>query len=213
MNTILEKIKTAQSLFREKLETIQKSGGISKEQYVRFLTMQYHLTKGVQKPFYQIAQQSPIGRKKGLRSWLIGFAQEEEFHFEIAKADLKELGQIPGEMPLDTYLWWKYFDSIIETKPFIRLGATCILENISDGSADVLDALIKKSDFLNPKNLRFLIIHRHGPNLAHGQAIVQALSEADLNAEEIADVIHGCEVATVLYLRMAHWIVTGENLK
>ena len=159
-----------------------------------------------------IASNSKVGRKKGLRKFLINFAQEEEFHFEIAKADLKELGQEPGKMPFDTELWWLYFTSIIETRPFVRLGATCILENISDGSSEILDQMIKESGYLNPKNLRFLIIHRHGPNLAHGDQIIEALEQADLTEEELEDVAHGAQVATTMYMRFAHWIATGQNL-
>lgn len=213
MTDIQTKIKEAQQLFRNKLKSMESDGGLTKERYSRFLTMQYHLTKGVQRPFFQIAQLNSIGRKKGLRKWLIQFAQEEEFHFEIAKADLAALGEVPQEIPLDTYLWWKYFDSIIETHPFIRLGATCILENIADGAGDVLDQLIGQSHFLTPKSLRFLTIHRHGPNLNHGNAILNALTEADLNSEEARDVLKGADIATTFYMRMSHWILTGQDLK
>lgn len=212
MKQIHELVQIAQTKFKNKLTEMHKDGGLTKERYTRFLTMQYHLTKGVQKHFMAIAANSKTARKKGLRKFLVNFAQEEEFHYEIAKADLKELGQEPGPMPFDTQVWWLYFGSLIETRPFVRLGATCILENIADGSSEILDQMIKESDFLNPKNLRFLIIHRHGPNLAHGDQILEALEQAELTEEELADVIHGAEVGTMLYMRFAHWIATGHNL-
>lgn len=213
MKDVTAQMEKAQKLFREKLQEMQNNGGLTKERYTRFLSMQYHLTKGVQKHFMAIAANSLTARKKNLRKWLINFAQEEEFHFEIAKADLKDLGLEPLSIPFDTQLWWNYFDSIIQTRPFIRLGATCILENIADGSADVLDGMIKTSDFLTPKNLRFLTIHRHGPNLAHGDQILEALSTAELSEEELQDVLLGAQRATIFYMRFAHWIVTGEELK
>ncbi len=209
----LEKIKEAQDLFRQKLITMHADGGLTKERYIRFLSMQYHLTKGVQKHFMAIAANSLTGKKRGLRKWLINFAQEEEFHFEIAKADLRELGSEPLGIPFDTQLWWNYFDKVIESRPFIRLGATCVLENIADGSSEILDQMIAQSGYLNPKNLRFLIIHRHGPNLAHGDQILQALSEADLSEQEQADVLDGIDKATTFYMRFAHWIVTGRELR
>lgn len=213
MKQVIAQMKEAQELFRSKLEAMKENGGLTKERYIRFLSMQYHLTKGVQKHFMAVAANSVTAKKRNLRKFLINFAQEEEFHFEIAKADLKDLGQEPLPIPFDTQLWWNYFDSVIQTKPFIRLGATCILENIADGSADVLDEMIKTSSFLGPKNLRFLTIHRHGPNLAHGDQIIEALTEADLSEEETADVLLGAQRATVFYMRFAHWIVTGEELK
>ncbi|MES3036643.1 MAG: hypothetical protein V4736_01935 [Bdellovibrionota bacterium] len=180
---------------------------------IRFLSMQYHLTKGVQKHFMTIAAQSSIAKKRGLRKWLLQFAQEEEFHFEIAKSDLKDLGTEPLQFPFDTKLWWLYFDSVIEERPFVRLGATCILENISEGSDDILDDIIKKSTFLTPKNLKFLIIHRHGPNLAHGDQIIEALNNADLTSTEKSDLLEGAELATVMYMRAVYWIITGNLLK
>lgn len=212
MNEIKNLVFHAQDRFKQKLIEMNSQGGLTKERYCRFLTMQYHLTKGVQKHFMAIAANSVTARKKGLRKFLIQFAQEEEFHFEIAKADLKELGQEPGQIPFDTQVWWLYFGSVIETRPFVRLGATCILENIADGSSDILDLMIKESGFLNPKNLRFLTIHRHGPNLAHGDQILEALEQSDLTKDELADVKHGAEIATTMYMRFAHWIATGQNL-
>lgn len=213
MNELNELVKIAQNLFKLKLEDMEKENGLTRERYIRFLSMQYHLTKGVQKHFMAIAANPLTAQKRELRKWLINFAQEEEFHYEIAKADLKELGTTPLDCPFDTKLWWLYFDSVINNNPLIRLGATCILENISDGSSDVLDRMIKASDFLNPKNLRFLIIHRHGPNLAHGDQILKALEAAQLNETEMHDAISGAKTATVLYMRFAHWIITGEELK
>lgn len=213
INEIHTKIKTAQEMFRQRLVDMGKDGGLTKERYSRFLSMQYHLTKGVQKHFMGIAALSLVAKKKGLRKWLLQFAQEEEFHFEIAKNDLKNLGMEPLACPFDTKLWWLFFDSIIQERPFIRLGATCILENISEGSADILDEMIKTSSFLTPQNLKFLIIHRHGPNLAHGDQILEALENANLTDEEWQDVLAGTEFATTFYMRFAHWIVTGHELR
>jgi hypothetical protein len=213
MKSVYDAVKIAQDLFRDKVETMAVSGGLTRERYKRFLSMQYHLTKGVQTHFMAIAANSIMAKKKDLRKWLINFAQEEEFHFEIAKADLKELDSEPLPIPFDTQLWWAYFNSIIQAKPFIRLGATCILENISDGSTDLLDKLIQDSSFLNPKNLRFLTIHRHGPNLAHGDQVLSTLSGANLSEDELKDVLLGCDHATTLYMRFAHWIVEGKDLR
>jgi heme oxygenase len=213
MKQIEVKIKEAQKLFRDKLVLMKQDGGLTRERYTRFLSMQYHLTKGVQKHFMAIAANPLTAKKRNLRKWLINFAQEEEFHFEIAKADLKELGAEPQSLPFDTQLWWNYFDKVIESRPFIRLGATCILENIAEGSSDILDDMIQSSGYLNPKNLRFLIIHRHGPNLAHGDQILEALKEADLTENERADVLVGADQATTFYMRFAHWILEGKELR
>lgn len=213
MIEIERQIKIAQSLFRDKLLALDSSGGLTKERYIRFLSVQYHLNKGVQKTFFSIAANGIMSRKRDLRKWLIQFGQEEEPHFELAKADLKELESDPLPCPFDVKAWWLHFDSVIQERPFVRLGGTCILENIGSGSADILDKMIKSSVFLTPKNLRYLIIHQHGPNLDHGNQVLEALEKGDLSEEQLADVLEGAKTATTLYLRIAHWMFTGEELK
>ncbi|MBX3040851.1 MAG: iron-containing redox enzyme family protein [Bdellovibrionaceae bacterium] len=213
MKQVNEAVEAARALLRSALENGEKDGGLTKERYVRFLTMQYHLTKGVQRHFLFIAGHPATAKRRELRKWLINFAQEEEFHFEIAKTDLKELGTEPGPIPFDTKLWWLYFNDIIADRPFVRLGATCILENISDGSADVLDRMIQTSGFLTPKSLKFLTIHRHGPNLDHGDQVLHAIEGAKLNDEEMADILEGTRLATVFYMRFIGWILTGKEVR
>jgi hypothetical protein len=211
MSKISDLIKQSQQEFKSLLSQIATNGGLTKERYIRFLNMQYHLTNGVQKHFFALAANSNLGKKPGLRDWLLQFGKEEEHHYLVAASDLKELGEKVDECPLDVKLWWLYFDSILPTHPFQRLGATCILENISSGSVDVLDGLIQKSGFLTPRNLKFLTIHRHGPNLDHGNQIVAALEKADLDQSEWDDVLLGAEIATLLYLRLSRWVISGKE--
>lgn len=210
MKKIMALVDTAKSELRTRLLSVAKNGGLTKEQYVRFLRAQYHLNLGVQKTFFAIAASPQLSKKRNLRKWLLEFGQEEEPHFELAKADLKELGEEPGPCPLDVKLWWLYFDSLIQERPLVRLGGTCVLENIGEGSADILESLISSSSFLNPKNLRYVIVHKHGPNLDHGNQIYAALESADLSEEQIADITEGTQTATTLYLRIFDWILSGK---
>jgi hypothetical protein len=212
MQKINELISFAQEKFKEKIELILESGGIEQQQYLRFLTCQYHLTKGVQKHFYRIAANSNLSAKKKLREWLVQFAHEEEFHFKIAEKDAEKMNLQILDCPLDIKLWWLYFDSIVDSQPYIRLGATCILENISDKSSELIDSMLKDSDFLNQENTRFLAIHRHGPNLAHGDQIISNLESANLTPNEIKDLELGCEIATTFYIRLMQWMMTGSHI-
>lgn len=213
MQAVVEKIEFAQKLFREKMTQILEDGGLTQERYFRFLTCQYHLTRGVQRHFYRMASHSSMASRKEMRDWLVQFAKEEEFHFEIARKDLLQLGTEPGEGPVDIQLWWHYFNSVVDDRPFVRLGGTCILENIGEGSADIIDKMLRDSDFLTPSNTRFLTIHRHGPNLDHGNQVVQNIEKAKLNDEERQDLLLGCDNATTFYMRFMHWMSTGELLK
>jgi hypothetical protein len=207
MKEILAEIEPAQDFIRNVLIQSEASGGLTKERYARFLIMQYHLTKGVQRHFLYLAGHPKTSKKKELRKWLVGFAYEEEFHYDIARMDLEKVGVPMGPCPLDVKLWWLFFDSVIQERPFMRLGATCILENVSAKAGDVLDRMIQKSDFLNPSNLRFLTIHRHGPNLDHGNQILEILKQADLSGDDYNDAVEGAKVGATMYERFFHWIM------
>lgn len=210
MEDIKKLVTTAQNLFKHKIEEILAAGGLSEEQYLRFLTCQYHLTQGVQKHFYRVASHPDMASKKSLREWLVQFAHEEEFHFKLAQNDAQKLGKEILPQPLDVKLWWLYFDSVIEDSPFIRLGGTCILENISDGASQEIDKMLSQSSFLNKDNTRFLTIHRHSANLAHGDQVLEKLGAANLSANELEDIKTGCKTATVFYLRLMGWMLSGE---
>jgi hypothetical protein len=213
MKEVMSRIEKAQEMFRERILHMQQNGGLTRDRYIRFLSMQYHLTKGVQRHFYMVASNSCMAKKKELRNWLVHFAQEEEFHFDVARLDLKALGAEPVEMPLDTKLWWLYYNSIVEDFPFIRLGGTCILENVSTAADGILQSMMENAGFLNQKSIRFVTIHRHGPNLDHGNQVLKMLEGAKLSSSEYADLIHGTEVTTTFYLRAVHWVTTGEPLR
>lgn len=204
-------VKNSALEFRKLLEKVNTSpDGLTKEQYCRFLNMQYHLTKGVQRPFLTCASHSDLAHRKDLRAFLVNFANEEELHFKIAEKDLENLGQKPTSVaPLDVQLWWAYFESFLITKPFVRLGAACVLENMSSESGDVLNALFSKAKYMSPKNTKFIEIHRH-EELPHGDEIMNALDRADLTNDHVDDLCQGAESAKVLYFRMMYWVLSGE---
>ena len=105
------------------------------DQYIRYLSFQYHLTKDVQRYFLAIAAHGDLSRRRRLREFLCSFANEEELHYLVAANDLARLGLRPLPMPFDVELWHHYFGNVVVDRPFVRLGAAAILENISDGPA------------------------------------------------------------------------------
>ena len=209
MNTVTEIISDAQAKLRRLLLDIDQDGGLTRERYVRFLSMQHHLTRGVQRHFLMAASHPDLARRRKLRAFLVRFANEEELHFEIARDDLARVDSDVLPKPLDVTLWWTYFDSIIASRPFVRLGATCILENISDGSEDVIGRLVSKATYLNRENTRFLTIHRHQGDVAHGAEILEALADAQLEPRHFDDLAEGARNATILYCRMIGWTLKG----
>lgn len=209
MKDVLAIVEQSQKELGELLLKFQENGGMTRERYCRFLSMQYHLTNGVQKHFLRVASHEDFAHKKSFRDFLYKFALEEEPHYLIAKQDLKNLGEEPCEVPFDIKLWKAYFDSIIDTKPLMRLGATCVLENISTPNDKIIQSLLT-ADFLNPRNLKFITIHRHSEELPHGDEIIEALDNASLNERQLSDVKNGAIEGKVMYLRMLNWVFQGH---
>lgn len=211
MDKVLEIIEQAQQIFRRRLEAIETSGGLSLEHYVRYLSMQFHLTRDVQRHFFGIASHASLASKPKLREFLIAFGIEEEPHYRIAYKDLENLGYKPLPMPLDVQLWWSYFDSVIEIRPFVRLGATCILENLGSGGSDIIKRLLSRAAYINERTARFITIHMH-EELPHGQQVVDILNRTDLNSEQLRDLEEGAITGAILYLRMLDWVLMTDPL-
>ena len=211
MNEILQVIEFGQKLFHRRLLQLQQGDGFTVERYIRYLSMQYHLTRGVQRHFFLAASHPDMANRRGLRKFLVNFGIEEELHFKIAKLDLEELKREPLAVPIDVTLWWIYFDTVIAERPFLRLGATCILENIAMTSNKIIDQMFSSASYLNKKNTRFFTIHRHEGENAHGHQIIEALQNAELEPKHLADLKEGAELAILLYLRMVEWCMDESS--
>lgn len=177
--------------------------------YQRYLSFQYHLTKGVQRHFLQVAAHHRLAKMRGLRYFLFKFANEEELHYLVAANDLINLKMTILPEPFDVTLWQAYFTSILTEKPFVRLGATTVLENISSGEAKTWTSKALSSEFLNKNNTKFLILHQH-ETLPHGEQIMTALQTAPLTQADVSDLELGALQGTVLYLRMVDWAIGND---
>jgi hypothetical protein len=211
VDSVLPIVKKSQLLLRQKLEQLEQSGGLTIERYVRYLSMQFHLTKDVQRHFFTAASHPSLATKGKLREFLVAFALEEEMHYRIAARDIENLNQTLLPIPLDVKLWWAYFDSIIYSRPFVRLGATCILENLGSANSDIIKRLLKNALFLNERNSRFIRIHMH-EDLPHGDWIMQVLKDIGLDSATLVDLKEGAETGAILYLRMMDWVGGTDEL-
>lgn len=211
LDPVLEIVEKAKRVFASQLQELTTRGGLTRDMYVRYLTFQYHLTKGVQRHFLKVAGHPRLSGKAGLRSFLFKFGLEEEAHYKVAEIDLERMGEKPLDCPLDVSLWWAYFDQIVEHRPFVRLGATCVLENLGAGAGALGHRLLDEASFLNKANTRFLTIHFH-ELLPHGDQIINALSSAPLEAVDIDELIEGANIGSIIYLRMAAWAIQSDPL-
>lgn len=206
---LLQEIEKSRQIFRDKLLAVEQSGGMTQAHYERYLSMQYHLTKDVQKYFLAIAGTPKVMKNNKLRNFLLEFAIVEYPHYEVARKDLKNLGTEPFAMPFDTELWHTYFWSVVHEHPFWRLGAACILENISQGCNDVIDRQFAKAPFLNKKNTVFFTIHKHEKEIPHGDEILEAISNCD--EKDFEELVIGAKKGANLYLRMVDSVFSGKE--
>jgi hypothetical protein len=201
---LLPVIDTARTRFRDLLQRCVPASGASIEQYHRYLTMQFHLTRDVQSYFLTAAGSRLLARRRALRRFLVEFAGEEELHYLVAANDLAALQHEVGSLPVDVLLWHTFFRATVAERPFLRLGAATVLESISGGVArdEVRRAL--SAPFLGRANSKFLVMHQH-ETLPHGEQLLDALDAASLDDALLDDLAAGARFATVQYLRMAEW--------
>ncbi|WP_171070059.1 iron-containing redox enzyme family protein [Methylobacterium terricola] len=204
-------ITEAQDRFAALLRSYLEHHGTTVDQYVRYLSFQYHLTRDVQRYFMAIAAHPDLARRRRLREFLYRFANEEELHYLVAANDLDRLGLNPLPMPFDVELWHAYFRSVVQERPFVRLGAATVLENISDGNAKSWVKRALQGPYLSRENTKFLVLHQHEA-LPHGDQIMDAIAQGDLEERHFDDLIEGARKGTVLYLRMAEWAVRPGGL-
>lgn len=181
------------------------------DQYIRYLSFQYHLTKDVQRYFMTIAAHADLARRRKLRNFLVQFANEEELHYLVAANDIDKLGLKPMPMPFDVELWHSYFRGIVATRPFVRLGAATILENISSGSAKPWVKRALTGPFLTKDNTKFLVLHQH-ETLPHGDQLLEAITQGQLEERHFDDLVEGAKKGCILYIRMAEWALKPNSL-
>lgn len=197
-------IEESRTRFAALLHGAAENGPLLPEHYQRYLSMQYHFTRGVQAQMLRVAGHRDLAKRKALRKFLFDFANEEEQHYLVAAKDLAHLGLPVLPMPLDVMLWHLYVRDILDEHPFQRLGTTCVLENVSGGAArgPVQQAL--RAPFLTRDNTRFLVLHQH-ELLPHGEQILAALEAAHLEPRHMEQLVTGARIGMVMYLRMAEW--------
>ena len=203
-HTLLSVIATAQRQMAHKVELFTARHRFEEQHYARYLSMQFHLTRGVQRYFLNAAAHSDLAHRKPLRAFLCDFASEEELHFTIADRDLAAMGRRPDEEPFDVALWHSYFTSITSQRPFIRLGAACVLENLSGGEMQASLQKLLSSQFLNRENTRFIVLHQH-ETIPHGDQILEALAGAQLSLAQMCDLTAGARQGGLFFLRFIDW--------
>lgn len=211
LNELEALIAQSQDKFGAILRAYNRSDVSRIEVYQRYLSFQYHMTKGVQTYFFRVAASSRLARMRRLRKFFVTFANEEELHYLVAASDLQALNLNILPEPFDVTLWHAYFDAIVDARPFVRVGAALILENISDGSARPAVTEALSASFMTRENTKFLVLHQH-ETLPHGEQLLEAVTTSPLSDPDLDDLLLGARQGTVLYLRMVNWALKNDAL-
>ncbi len=212
---VMQRLKTtiveAQAQFARMLQAFLNSRVADRATYQRYLSMQYHLSKGIQRDFMMAAAHSDLNKRRTLRAFLVEFANERELHYLVAANDLHMLGLELLPEPLDATLWHAYFDRTVAERPFVRLGAAATVENIGGGAAQPLYKLALAAKFLNRDNTKFLALHED-EETACGDQVLAALDATNLREHHISDMVLGAKQGAVMYLRLMDWALNPDSL-
>ena len=205
MERVEQVIQSAQKRFANVLtelhaEASGADGVMNLERYVRYLSFQYHLLRGVQRELFRVAAHPDLGVRRGLRDFLVAKASAEEFRFQEAADRVVGQGQGLVAAPLDVLLWHAYFDSRVDARPFLRLGACCLLERIENGAVESFRALFGELPF-------------HAAHSGPGEPqVFRQLASIELEPRHHQDLEEGAIHAATLYLRMLHWALHGISV-
>jgi len=203
--------KVAQTEFAALISRAIESGGVSMDAYARFLRMEHYLTRDVQQRFYQCAGASAMKPYPAIREFLVSFANEEAPHHQDAIDDLASMGSVLGSEPLDVALYHSFWRQWPPTRPFFRLGSTCVVENISGGDSSEKVLQVISSFRSKGLGVKFATDHAH-VELKHGDGIVEVLERAALSESDYNDLVAGARIGAVMYLRMIKWCLQPDEL-
>ena len=204
-------IERAQNSYAEILREVHAGGGLRLDPYVRYLSMHYHLTSEVEQHFLLVVSHPSLVRRRRLRNFLNERAIDKASHFDLVKNDLRNLAADPLKIPVDGELWRAYFTPVAQSRPFARLGAAAVLENLPiQGNSFGLN-MIQGATFLDRRNTSFIekFFHTGTPLVA---PTLQALRSVRLQKSEVADCLEGAAKGAILYLRMVAGVFLRDPL-
>ncbi len=124
--------------------------------YQDFLNMMYHYTLGSEDRLRGAAKLTP---DEGLRAFYLELADEEAFHFELARQDLAAFGRQPrDETPAEVARFEAFWQSIGSEDHAAHLGALYALESVASHLAQKAVAELGRLK-LGPKEARFVLVH------------------------------------------------------
>ncbi len=209
---LIQPIDCASSWYKALLADYHKKHPyFEKEVTVQLLSLHLHILENIQRHFLICASHPDLSHRRALRKTLVDFANEEEHFVELIHQDLKDLKASPLPPPFEVELWWAYFDKQVYMRPFLRIGAALIYENLPEKSKDIISRLTH-APYLNANNTRFFTALHRNNALSHGSELLASLQGARLDNHHLEELKEGANKGFFLLEKMVHWAFT-QHLK
>jgi hypothetical protein len=184
---MLRVVEAARSRFHLLLADLAARGGLTLEQYRRYVVVRRYLTRTIRQEFLTVASHPRLADRRTLRDFLIRIAVEDEPEIDDRFGSLSARPCDDTECPLDVRLWSTCFQEVAPVRPFLALGAACVLQHLgtepNHGAEG--EALVGMT--------------------ARGDRMRHALEAVPLMPAEIDDLAQGAADGAVMYLRMERW--------
>lgn len=155
------------------------------DSYKHFLNSMYHYTLNSGERLEFAASKAETAE---LRAFYGHLAEDEESHYVLAQADLREFGEEvdPGNPPLPVKRFHEYWQSLASGPSAAWLGVLYVAENIAKYVTVPVLELFPKLD-LNKANTRWLRVHAE-VDLEHGAEVQEMCAHyMDKYEHEITD--------------------------
>jgi heme oxygenase len=142
---------------------------MDREEYMNFLDVMYHYTKGSWEKLTKIAS---VSHNEELKEYFQHMAKEERGHYILAQEDLRELGrEVSSEECKEVTEFNTDWYNLAEKGVYGYLGALYVFENVAKHLPQEGKAMLARLN-LKKTQARWISVHLEA-DLEHGQEIAE----------------------------------------
>lgn len=181
---------------------IVAGGGLTREQYFRFLVEEYHREKGHHRHLFEAAGHPDMGTRMEVRRLLLDEANEIEPLYKVIALDLRNLGQTIEPMPFAIELWWVYFNSTTRDRPLAAFGAQWMLNAALERVSETYARMFERP-FIRAETSSYVrrVLRTRGDS----ERYLAVLSAAQLEPRHIVDLRDGVRNSFTLQAMALEW--------
>lgn len=173
--TAMQKIEDNTKLAAEAFSQYIRSASL--DQYKHFLDTMYHYTKNTGHKAKEASEN--VGPKE-LQDFFAAFVAEEDWHYKLARDDLRAMGlQVSDTSPKEVVAFDEFWASLKDKDDNWYLGSLYVFENIVKHVAQDIREFIERHD-LSKAQSRWLAEHAEA-DIEHGSQVAQLVEKYVVN--------------------------------